>query len=408
MDQDSIFLPGSTPICSKIFVSLIPPTITNDQLREHFAQYGTIRHSIFITDPNTNNTSEPRGFGFVNFTDLSAVDRVIDDNNHFINGIQVGVDKCTLQGRKREGFKTNILYVYGIRPTLSSDALANFFGQHGRVISCSIDRAKCQGSVYFDSSKSVEDILASFGSWVDLQRGVRLEISKYVLRRQPIAPSSPSPPHLRHSNIAESSGRRGDFGVHGPLQPAVYNPAGGTTTVYNVFWQPYVSYGNISGANAMVPCYYAPPIMHNPQYGTPFHYGNGGAMAGYAGHYGGQNVLGSGSAGVSQEASGSSGGTLNATSQDTYNKVLFFIYDICVCSFERNGSSALLVTAHMNPNQPSFFNTIAERSIVGSPVGGDSRVCRGDNSINERVENAFCYSDNFIEVEIGDRRVEFR
>ncbi|MED6164706.1 hypothetical protein PIB30_092773 [Stylosanthes scabra] len=330
MDQYPSFLPG------KIFVSLIPPTITNEQLREHFAKYGTIRDSIFITDPNTNNTSEPRGFGFVNFTDLSAVDRVIDDNNHFINGIQVGVDKCTLQGRKREGFKTNTLYVYGIRSTLSSDALANFFGRHGRVISCSIDRGKCQGSVYFDSSKRVDDIIAAYGSWVDFPGGVRLEISKYVLRRQPIPPPSPSPPLL---NNAGMSGRGGDFGVHGPLQTPGYNPAGGNTTVYNVLWQPYGSHGNISGgegANGMVlvpylefpnstryGSYYAPPTMYGPhQYRIPFNYGYGGAMGGYAGgQYGGQNVVGS--AGVSQEGSGGSGGPLNATSQVDETKSLF-------------------------------------------------------------------------------------
>ncbi|MED6170540.1 hypothetical protein PIB30_031999 [Stylosanthes scabra] len=211
-----------------------------DQLREYFAKYGTIRDSFFILDPNT---TQPRGFGFVNFLDPSSVDRVIEDNSHHINGYWVGVDRCTLDG-KREGYKTKRLYVYGVPPPLSSsDALAKFFGAYGRVISSSIDRGKCQGSIYFDSSKSVDDIIAAYGSWISLHGGVMMEISKYVLRRHPILL-----PRLRHIYKDVASRRGGDFGAQNPPQRAVYNlRSANAMVVNNQLLQPYGSYGNISG-----------------------------------------------------------------------------------------------------------------------------------------------------------------
>ncbi|MED6133439.1 hypothetical protein PIB30_028203 [Stylosanthes scabra] len=433
----SILIYLNSTICSKLFVRLIPPTITIDQLREYFAQYGTIRDSIFILDPNT---SQPRGFGFVNFVNPSSLDRVIEDNSHCINDHWIGVDRCTLDG-KREGFKSNRLYVYGIPPPLSSsDALAKFFGGYGQVIACSTDRGKCQGSIYFESSKSVDDVIAANQSWISLNGGVMMELSKYVLRRHPILL-----PRLRHLYKAVASGRGGDIAAQNPPQTAVYNPAGqnmtpsGGVVVNNQLWQPYGSYGNISGgggANAMVSIlqfpsstgyeysyYYAPPpTMYNPQYqyGIPSHYGYGGAQvgryggqnvvsragvftqraSGYAGHYGGQNVLGSagvyqeasgsatgyaghyggqnvvGSAGVSQEASGSGsgGGPLNATTRQADNSSSLFSYPMVTQGASGSGGSS---NAKQDDNSNSLFSY--EMVTKGDSGSGGASNARQDD-----------------------------
>jgi len=51
----------------------------------HFGQYGEIVDSVIMKD---RYTSQPRGFGFITYSDPVVVDKVIEDN-HVINGKQV-------------------------------------------------------------------------------------------------------------------------------------------------------------------------------------------------------------------------------------------------------------------------------------------------------------------------------
>lgn len=51
----------------------------------HFGQYGEIVDSVIMKD---RNTSQPRGFGFITYSNPAVVDKVIEDN-HVINGKQV-------------------------------------------------------------------------------------------------------------------------------------------------------------------------------------------------------------------------------------------------------------------------------------------------------------------------------
>ncbi|MED6170543.1 hypothetical protein PIB30_032002 [Stylosanthes scabra] len=268
MEKGPNFVPG-------LFVGFIPPTMTNGQLQDHFAKYGKITDSVILND------QRPK-YGFVNFTDPSSVDKAIQDTDHFINGRKVTVRKgiLTVRPSDREHIKTNRLYVYQITQHVSSDELATFFGEYGQVISCCIERDQHYGWIYFQFSKTVDDVLAAHGNWINFRGRFMLEISKHIIER-----------HLKNAN---RSGEGGDFGAYDPHQTAVYNPAGGNMAsglhdangmvVNNQLWQPYAN-------NAMVPFlefpnstryrryyYPPPPIMYNPQYVIPFHYGYGGVF----------------------------------------------------------------------------------------------------------------------------------
>lgn len=54
---------------------------------KHFGEYGEIIDSVIMKD---RYTSQPRGFGFITYSDPAVVDKVIEDT-HVINGKQVSV-----------------------------------------------------------------------------------------------------------------------------------------------------------------------------------------------------------------------------------------------------------------------------------------------------------------------------
>jgi len=47
----------------------------------HFGQYGEIIDSVIMKD---RHTSQPRGFGFITYSDTAVVDKVIEET-HVIN-----------------------------------------------------------------------------------------------------------------------------------------------------------------------------------------------------------------------------------------------------------------------------------------------------------------------------------
>ncbi|MED6133438.1 hypothetical protein PIB30_028202 [Stylosanthes scabra] len=396
------FVPG-------LYVDFVPPTMETDQLKEHFAQYGEITDSVII---NHDDTGTRNGYAFVTFKDPSSVDKAIKDNDHLINHhlLRVAKTRSKVRSRDQDDYKTNRLYFYLLPKNVSSDAVSTFFGEYGKVISCRIQRGTHYGYVYFQSDQTADDILAAYGNWINFRGRFMLEISKHKLQK-----------YLDNANR-----EGGHSAAQIPHRTAAHSPAGENTSsgrrdgnnraVQNQLWQPYGSHGNVygGGGGAMVPsvalpnsigygCYY-PPTMSVPQYGIPSHYGYGGASmgygnaTGYAGRYGGQNVVGragvstqgaSGSgtgytghyggqnvvssAGVYQEARGSRG-PLNASSQvDDSNSL--FSYPMVTQGASGSGGSS-------NANQDDNSNSLFSYEMVtqgASGSGGVSNASQDDN-----------------------------
>ncbi|XWS39150.1 hypothetical protein CRYUN_Cryun18bG0025400 [Craigia yunnanensis] len=75
----------------KIFVGGLPPTLTEDGFRQYFEAYGHVTDVVIMYD---QNTQRPRGFGFISFDTEDAVDRVLHNNFHDLNGKQVEVKRA--------------------------------------------------------------------------------------------------------------------------------------------------------------------------------------------------------------------------------------------------------------------------------------------------------------------------
>jgi RNA recognition motif-containing protein len=73
--------PESRVPCKKIFVGGLRKTITEDQVRQYFSEFGNITECQLVTDKITKMS---RGFAFVTFEDTDDVDKVILNKPHTI------------------------------------------------------------------------------------------------------------------------------------------------------------------------------------------------------------------------------------------------------------------------------------------------------------------------------------
>jgi RNA recognition motif-containing protein len=74
----------------KIYVGNLPFSATEDEIRELFAEFGTVTSVSLITD---RNTGSPRGFGFVEMED--GADEAINSlNNREIGGRSLRVNEA--------------------------------------------------------------------------------------------------------------------------------------------------------------------------------------------------------------------------------------------------------------------------------------------------------------------------
>ena len=67
------------------------PPLSAESLTDYFSKFGPIQDSIIIVDRDNSNAPstllscvEPRGFGFVTFTECAGVSRVLESSTHKI------------------------------------------------------------------------------------------------------------------------------------------------------------------------------------------------------------------------------------------------------------------------------------------------------------------------------------
>ncbi|RHY67296.1 hypothetical protein DYB30_002266, partial [Aphanomyces astaci] len=93
----------------KIFVGGLPPSVTNDDFRAYFEDFGKITDAIVMMDRDTQRS---RGFGFVSFEEEGAVAEVIS-KSHELHGKVVEIKRAEPKGEVRGGGRGG--YDYGGR-----------------------------------------------------------------------------------------------------------------------------------------------------------------------------------------------------------------------------------------------------------------------------------------------------
>ena len=79
---------------NKLYVGNFPYSVSEDQLRGIFSQYGEISDLAMIMD---RDTGRPKGFGFITFATQEAAEKALEQNGKDLEGrplrVNVAIDK---------------------------------------------------------------------------------------------------------------------------------------------------------------------------------------------------------------------------------------------------------------------------------------------------------------------------
>ncbi|KAL5231092.1 hypothetical protein ABZP36_029868 [Zizania latifolia] len=233
---------GGSGSPGKIFVGGLPRDTTEATFVKHFGQYGEIVDSVIMKD---RHTSQPRGFGFITYSNPAVVDKVMEDI-HRINGKQVEIKRTIPKDdMPSKDFKTKKIFVGGLPQTLTEDDFMHFFAKYGTVVDHQImrdhqtKRSRGFGFIVFSSDQVVDDLLAN-GNMIDLA-GAKVEIKKAEPKK------SSNPPPSAYGSASRSAYGRDSRGHssgndYGGLASAYSNYSGGG-------FGPYRNHGGYGGGS---------------------------------------------------------------------------------------------------------------------------------------------------------------
>ncbi|KAH7567562.1 hypothetical protein ACOSP7_010475 [Xanthoceras sorbifolium] len=197
---------------SKLFVGGISRETSEETLRDHFSNYGSVLGSAIARE---RNTKTPRGFGFVWFSDPSSADKALKVT-HVILGRTVEVKKAIPRSEQHQNqqkqqlqhcpnesqnsrssknssnvdinnnIRTKKIFVGGLSSNLTEEEFKNYFKTFGMITDVVVmhdnmtNRPRGFGFVTFDSEESVEKVmLKTFhelnGRLVEVKRAVPKE-----------------------------------------------------------------------------------------------------------------------------------------------------------------------------------------------------------------------------------------
>lgn len=130
----------------KIFVAKLSFDTTEDDLKEHFEEYGELEDVRINRDQKTGKS---KGFGFITFTDVSGVDAAQAARPHKITRREVMTVRSIRkdqQGSADAKLQVKKLFVRGIKYDMNKDDLEEVFSQFGKVLSAHIPIDKATGN----------------------------------------------------------------------------------------------------------------------------------------------------------------------------------------------------------------------------------------------------------------------
>ncbi|CAD7682574.1 unnamed protein product [Nyctereutes procyonoides] len=200
----------------KLFVGGLRFETTDESLRSHFEQWGTLADCVVMRDPNTKRS---RGFGFVTYATEEEVDAAMNARPHKVDGRVVEPKRAvSREDSQKHGAHLTVkkIFVGDSKEDTEEHDLRDYFEQYGKieVIEIMTDRGsdKKRGFAFvtFDDHDSVDKIVLQKYHTVN---GHNCEVRK-ALSKQEMASASSSQRGLSGSGNF-GGGRGGGFGGFG-------------------------------------------------------------------------------------------------------------------------------------------------------------------------------------------------
>lgn len=122
MDTTGQSSPAGDEDDRKLFVGALPQDAKDEDISEHFSQFGEVESINLKTDPNTGRS---RGFAFVVFKTCESLESAVATDPHNIKNKKVAVKKAQAKQGK--------VYVGKLQASISDDEVKAFFAQYGAI-----------------------------------------------------------------------------------------------------------------------------------------------------------------------------------------------------------------------------------------------------------------------------------
>ncbi|XP_074238094.1 heterogeneous nuclear ribonucleoprotein A1-like [Saimiri boliviensis] len=197
----------------KLFIGGLSFETTDESLRSHFEQWGTLTDCVVMRDPNTKRS---RGFGFVTYATVEEVDAAMNARPHKVDGRVVEPKRAvSREDSQRPGAHLTVkkIFVGGIKEDTEEHHLRDYFEQYGNieVIEIMTDRGsgKKRGFAFvtFDDHDSVDKIVIQKYHPVN---GHNCEVRKALSKQEMASASSSQRGRSGSGNFG--GGRGGGFG----------------------------------------------------------------------------------------------------------------------------------------------------------------------------------------------------
>jgi len=240
--QDTCDLTGAESDC-KVFVGGLPKSCTAEVLKGYFGVYGEISDAVIMRDPSTG---VHRGFGFVTFDSVDAIESVIEQySNHRLYGKWIEVKRAVggqqetkpleppsgpwkrRQGQAKDGggpeangveekdsrglaSASNKIFVGGLPQGCTSAKLNEYFSGYGEVVDAVVmtepnsGKSRGFGYVTFGNVQAADAVIEAYadhlfdGRWVEVKRVDGPSHCKLELRGEE------GEPHAQEGTIEEA------------------------------------------------------------------------------------------------------------------------------------------------------------------------------------------------------------
>ncbi|MEQ2259977.1 hypothetical protein XENORESO_015096 [Xenotaenia resolanae] len=211
----------------KLFIGGLSFETTEESLRAHFEQWGSLTDCVVMRDPNSKRS---RGFGFVTYSSVTEVDEAMKARPHKVDGRVVEPKRAvSREDSNKPGAHLTVkkIFVGGIKEDTEEHHIREYFEKYGKIDCIDIMEERSTGKkrgfcfVSFDDHDTVDKIVAQKFHTINSHN---CEVRKALSKQEMNAMSSN---RGRSSGSGNFMSRGGNFGGGGNFGRGGYGGRGG-------------------------------------------------------------------------------------------------------------------------------------------------------------------------------------